>query len=62
MVLDDGSVHGEQVQAASRVSMLKVGRETEAKDHIHGDLGADKLKDRGTLRDREQEDVSLFIG
>jgi len=42
--------------------MLQVGRETEAEDHIHGDLGADEFKDRRTLRDREQKDVSLFIG
>ena len=42
--------------------MLQVWREAEGQDHVNGDLRADELKHRRSLWDREEENVTLFVG
>ena len=61
VVLDNGSIHGKQVQTACRVSVLKIGWEAEGKDHIHRNLRANELENGRSLRDGEQEDISLLV-
>jgi len=42
--------------------MLEVGWEKEFQNCIHRDLGADVAELRGSLWDREKEDVTLLVG
>ena len=62
MVLDNRTIQGKQVKSTCRVSVLKVGWETEGQDHVHGHFRANKLKNGWALWNREQEDVSFFVG
>lgn len=62
MVLDNRAVQGKEVKSTGRVCMLEVWWEAERQDHVHGDFRANVLEHGRSLRDREQEDVSLLVG
>jgi hypothetical protein len=61
MVVHDGAIESEQVEAASAVGVLQIWGEQELEDGVEADLVADILEARGSLGDGEQKDVALLV-
>lgn len=62
MIVDDGAVERNQIQATSAICVFKIWRVEELENGVQRDLILLVLEGRRALRDLEQENISFFIG